>query len=628
MFPKEIDAAQERPNRIVRRAIRSLHENQGFAAPGEPQPGAAAAPDRRRLVAPADRGGAGDLGQHGQDAHQDDLQQSGGAQTRRGAGEGPGAWAAGGVRVTKTGGMTFMSTKLEKIRKLNQQAWDLCKRDGPQAFLLTQKVQQLLAKCPDALPRDEFECVRTQTYCLDMLSKPEEALPIGLKAYQLAEQIGDKYLMGSILSLLGRIHWHIDDFATSMDYYLNALKLIQSEPHPDLEITLTNGLGMVQYGLENYPASLEYFKTCLLKASEDNLAGQADANNNIAYVLHLLGRDEESVAYARAALAQFSQIGSYVGKLHTLHSLGAILIALGEVEQAMLTLQEGLELARKNNSELLELTYVAEISRIHKTNGKLDQAEEELQQALKIANKINSLTNISLIHELLAEIYREKRDYQTALEHFVSFHNAYKTIFNEKSDRRIKNLEILNQVESARKQAEIYRYLASTDSLTKLFNRRHFLEIAEAALPKSRQERNPIAVIMADIDHFKNVNDHYGHVVGDEVLTAVAANIQKSLRTDDIAGRYGGEEFIVLLCNPSSDQFVKIAERIRKVVEKQTVQFGQEMIKVTISLGLAWANPDQLLSMDVLINEADQALYAAKRQGRNRVVVWTQKGWD
>ncbi|MGA7193714.1 MAG: hypothetical protein WBW94_08795, partial [Anaerolineales bacterium] len=119
-----------------------------------------------------------------------------------------------------------MSSKLEKIRKLNQQAWDLCKKDGPQAFLLAQKAQALLSTCAEAQPIDEFECLKTQTYCLDMLSKPEDALPIGLRANQLAEQIGDKYRIGLIQSLLGRIYWHIDDYPTAMDYYLNALKLV------------------------------------------------------------------------------------------------------------------------------------------------------------------------------------------------------------------------------------------------------------------------------------------------------------------------------------------------------------------------------------------------------------------
>src|SRR5664280_2645310 len=137
-----------------------------------------------------------------------------------------------------TAGNKMSRSELKKIRKLNQQAWELSKQDGPRAFDLAEKAQTLLSGCVDAQPVDEFECLKTQTYCLDMLSHPEEALPVGLKANLLAEQIGDTYLIGSIQSLLGRIYWHIDDFPTSLDYYLNALKLVQTEPHPDLEISL------------------------------------------------------------------------------------------------------------------------------------------------------------------------------------------------------------------------------------------------------------------------------------------------------------------------------------------------------------------------------------------------------
>ncbi len=113
-----------------------------------------------------------------------------------------------------------MTRSLEKIRKLNKQAWDLSKKDGPQALDLAQKVQSSLPHCADAQLLDKFECLRTQTYCLDMLSKPEEALPIGLEANELAEQIGDKYLLGTIQSVLGRIYWHIDEYPTALTYYL------------------------------------------------------------------------------------------------------------------------------------------------------------------------------------------------------------------------------------------------------------------------------------------------------------------------------------------------------------------------------------------------------------------------
>jgi diguanylate cyclase (GGDEF)-like protein len=518
-----------------------------------------------------------------------------------------------------------MSRKLEKIRRLNQEAWALCKKDSPGAMQLSLKAQILLSDCPEALPLDEFDCLKAQTYCLDTLGKPEEALPIALKANQLAEQIGDKYLIGLIQSLLGRIYWHIDDYPTSMDYYLNALKLVQTENHPDLEISLINGLGLVQYGLENYAESLVYFRTCLEKAGEDDLTGRADANNNIAYTLHVLGRNEEAVEYGMAALSLFNELGTSVGKMETLHSLGAIHLALGNYDQAMTFLQEGIEVSRQNHSQLLEISHVLAISRILQIQGKLDQAEKEILLALQTAEKINSLANISLIHERLVEIYKEKQDYKAALDHFEAFHSTHKNIFNDKSDRRIKNLEVLHQVDLTRKQADLYRELAGTDFLTSLVNRRSFLEIAEIAYQRMKIDKGQLAIIMLDIDNFKNVNDRYGHKAGDTVLSAVASSIRKSLRQGDVAARYGGEEFIILVVGSSAEQALHIVERIRQAVAQLAIQIEEVIIRITISLGLACMNPDQVLPLDLLINFADQALYMAKQQGKNRGVVWNQE---
>jgi diguanylate cyclase (GGDEF)-like protein len=318
-------------------------------------------------------------------------------------------------------------------------------------------------------------------------------------------------------------------------------------------------------------------------------------------------------------------MGIYVGRLHTLHSIGAIYFSLGAYDKAMIFLEEGIALARQNNSQLLELAYILEINRIHQVYGRLDQAEGELLQALQTAEKINSLTNISQIHERLVEIYKEKQDYQSALLHYDVFHTTYIKIFNDKSDQRIKNLEILHQVELTRKQADLYREMAETDLLTNLTNRRRFLEIAETAYAQAKIERTPLAIIMLDIDHFKAVNDEYGHKSGDEVLTAVAAIIKKSLRQGDVAGRYGGEEFLVLVVGATPAQCLHIGERIRRAVAQQTIPIGQTTISVTISLGLACVDADQSLPLDVLINQADQAMYSAKRQGRNRLVASTGK---
>lgn len=163
--------------------------------------------------------------------------------------------------------------------------------------------------------------------------------------------------------------------------------------------------------------------------------------------------------------------------------------------------------------------------------------------------------------------------------------------------------------------------LARRDSLTNLYNHRYFYEIAEVEFSRTRRFKHSLAAIMIDLDHFKLVNDTYGHLVGDQVLRTVAEHMQSSLRAVDILGRVGGEEFLAILPETSIEGGLIIAERLRLAIEQNPFSTRSGLIYVTASLGMAVITKG-CLSLDVLINQADKALYVAKRNGRNRVEVW------
>jgi diguanylate cyclase (GGDEF)-like protein/PAS domain S-box-containing protein len=186
-------------------------------------------------------------------------------------------------------------------------------------------------------------------------------------------------------------------------------------------------------------------------------------------------------------------------------------------------------------------------------------------------------------------------------------------------------------LENARLFEETQR-LAIHDYLTDLFNRRHFMELARQAYNTAKRYEEPISVIMLDIDHFKKVNDIYGHIVGDQVLQNIAQVCKKELRDSDIIGRYGGEEFVILL--PQTAAFtskdantppaLKVAERLRTAIENIHIPTEHGAIRTTISLGISELS-DTCTDVEQIINCADQALLQAKNQGRNRVVIWGSK---
>ncbi|MFA6217367.1 MAG: GGDEF domain-containing protein [Candidatus Omnitrophota bacterium] len=174
------------------------------------------------------------------------------------------------------------------------------------------------------------------------------------------------------------------------------------------------------------------------------------------------------------------------------------------------------------------------------------------------------------------------------------------------------------------KRAILYKRiqdLAITDTLTNVFTRRHYLERLQGEIDYSTKLNYCFAYLMLDVDHFKGFNDHYGHLVGDAILKEVAKVIKDNLRQIDMVGRYGGEEFSVILTQTDRDGAVLAAERIRQSLEASSTKIYDEELKVTISIGIS-VFPDDSREMDSLIEKADAALYKAKEAGRNQVRVW------
>lgn len=174
------------------------------------------------------------------------------------------------------------------------------------------------------------------------------------------------------------------------------------------------------------------------------------------------------------------------------------------------------------------------------------------------------------------------------------------------------------QLEHAR-ELGFMRSLAERDALTGLHNRRSFDEHLNAEVARFDRYRRPFALVMMDIDHFKSVNDQYGHDAGDAVLRRVGQVIATSLRDVDVAARYGGEEFALLLPETDKTDALEIAERIRKRIAEAPVEWRGQSIAVTSSAGVA-AIPERNVDVTNVVRVADQLLYEAKRQGRNRVV--------
>jgi diguanylate cyclase (GGDEF)-like protein len=202
-----------------------------------------------------------------------------------------------------------------------------------------------------------------------------------------------------------------------------------------------------------------------------------------------------------------------------------------------------------------------------------------------------------------ADLYKRLSLLNLSLEEQVSKRTADLLAANER-------LSLLNQE---------LEHLSITDSLTQTHNRRYFMERLSQEVKRAHRYGSSVSLLMFDIDHFKTVNDSYGHMAGDVVLAELALNIKKKLRETDLLARYGGEEFALIATPIDHQKALKLAERIRTFVETHVFTHDMHQIKVTVSIGVSsWHAPIKD-NFEKMILEADSALYGAKKAGRNRV---------
>ena len=187
--------------------------------------------------------------------------------------------------------------------------------------------------------------------------------------------------------------------------------------------------------------------------------------------------------------------------------------------------------------------------------------------------------------------------------------------------------ELLSRVKKELKLQDMVdelKLLASTDAMTKLYNRRYFTKISEHTLDLSKREKQDLSIIILDIDKFKNVNDTYGHKVGDDVIIILANKLIEHQRKSDVVCRYGGEEFVILLPNTSADGAKIVAEKLREDIENITLKPSSSLdLKFSISIGISQVNVQTENSIEETLKRADTALYNAKNSGRNKVCTYS-----
>lgn len=518
----------------------------------------------------------------------------------------------------------------ELVIKLNLQAEECLKSDAAQSFELACQALEIAKNSGNF--QQEAQASLTLGSYFKLRGGYAAALDAFNQALKLFGDTGDFFGQARTLDTLGRTYSDIGDYCQALIYFEESLDLFRTIGKLGSQATVINNIAGVEIRLGNLETALELLNSCLRLRREDGDTKGVAADLNSAAFVHVQkafgfrdhGDQERCIAEAREALNLLQQ-AVVLARLDANNRLEAYCHqTMAEAYHAMGNNDTAIQYSKNNQTRAktlgdltLEAHATALIGRCLQHSGQLQPAIEKLQKALGAFDEIERYDESARICCLLADAYEKQGDAINALAYLRRWLNIEQAIHTEDAERHARALSAQRQFEQINQEIERYRSMALEDALTGLANRRQIDTQLTDMLEQATQTETLFSVALADIDHFKSINDRFSHAMGDTVLKHISQILRKQCRGEDIAGRYGGEEFILLFRDLDLARAAEICERIRDAIARYDWEAICPGLQVTLSIGVAATTFGQH-GTDLLAN-VDHLLYEAKRAGRNCV---------
>lgn len=406
---------------------------------------------------------------------------------------------------------------------------------------------------------------------------------------------------------------HCGDFTQSLVHcrqIVDYLQMLEVQRPTELAIALNNlGLALMEVGKPG--EAIDCLHRALGCPGLPEIMRQA-IMTGLGEVLHGIGRSEEAAKLLSDAADILARCGQSHAEADARMKLGSLMMGIHQPEGAIVQFKVVLEMAAAVGTRNYVVEAHEALSRAYKASGQLTEAIDHLEKCLHFTREVNTEASTKALAELRVQLEVSEAQHQAELSH-------------------LRNVELvaahdeLQQAHDALRLAEKARAVllekleiqSRTDGLTGLANRRELDARLAVEVERSQRYGTPLSVSICDIDHFKLVNDRFGHAVGDEVIRALASILRTQCRELDTAARYGGEEFCLLLPQTPIEEAAHVCERIRSAVESYNWASIDPNLTVTLSMGLSSCTGCD--GTENIVSAADVQLYRAKRSGRNRV---------
>ncbi len=478
------------------------------------------------------------------------------------------------------------------------------------------------------------------------LERYEKAIEYLYQAYEMYREMGNMARVAVASIQIGFLYTRLKKFDQARSFYQLPIDLSPSEVESETLASAYREIAVIEFEAKNYDAAMELAKKAhsIYQETGSKSKGCISARH-IGNIYLAKGETDKAVAYYRESLLLATESNNFKVKVRTLNSLGRALLK-SDTEEAIPLLEEALKISKKKRMASQEKSAHKSLKNAYKSMGNTKKALWHAEKAGDLSDRIykdrekNKLVLAKArldSHKMEMELESLRKEIQVDKLQLAQKNNEIEIV---RQARQISELELSKKryanmllgvllaicvsvaiytfkvIFVSRKRNEELDYLATHDSLTNCYNRRALFDLMSKAFADP-DNLNEYSIIMADVDNFKEVNDTYGHGVGDSVLCGIANVLQNCIRQSDIVARYGGEEFCVVLPGATLEQALNIAKAMRMKVEKAS--FSE--VSVTCSLGVSSikfeaTNPSEL------ITQADMALYQSKQNGRNQVTSW------
>ena len=518
----------------------------------------------------------------------------------------------------------------ERIRLLNEVSEALYERDAARGAILAREAAAL-ARASGERPGEA-----QALYCLGRNLYSQAEYPAVLEAQEaslaLFRALADVQGEARCLNLLGITWRQLSDYGRALEMYEAALKGFRETADLKWQARVISNIGNIEIQLGNHGAALELFDQALALRREigDTEGAGFDLNNaafgHIQRALQLRSAGdvtscqiecETALKLLDRALAVAKQFGYTRLEAIVVQTMGEAYLAMARPEVALGMAERFLALSRESGDRWIEAYSLACVGEIRHQLGEHEEAASLLARAVEGFEALAAKDEVARVLRILSQAREANGDLGEALACLRRSAALDQQLKSEEIERRARALAARRRVEHANEETDLYKRLAMEDSLTGLANRRQLDDRLAGMMEEVRARGSVITVALADVDHFKGINDRFSHAVGDEVLRCVAEILRGHCRTGDLAGRYGGEEFVLVFRGLEIGPAWEACERVRRAVEGWDWPSIHPHLRVTLSMGLASSRSFE--QPQALLDGADHWLYEAKRHGRNQI---------